>query len=1156
MTYPKTSKLKPPFEKTDVPGGIAKIVRVWEDLRGRNQDGYVKGGGLLANIRDHGGKSVSRGTTCSPFTATVIGCALDPDYSSKNLDKDVYVPMFSGTSKPLQLPFLDFLHQHNDDNQPIESLVYYELGREIPPTEMRRGDLLAIDWNNDPDPRKCAGHAVYCWDVHLNANGEVDCFQYLGANSSPGLCGVTIGGCGKPDFLTGNPKHGTTPGTLEKAHDPLFVDDDKIVQVGQWLALPDVAQGSIDTDTFRIKPHNLQYKRPSTFTVRKLRVGRLNYPGDPPAPYCMRVGGAPPPKKVVVGHAPAPAQVVKGKDVKKDPGAVEKPAPKAAPQDKDKPLKWQLWVEQAMQQFYRAKWIDSDPGDPDGINDAKTQAAVKEFQKKFDLEVDGIVGKHTRDAIDKHLPCVRQQVFAELMLGNLHRGKQLDSDPGPPDGINNAQTRAALEEFQKKHGLPITGVPDADTLPKLQQVHQGHGATTAQPALLSEPRHLYWLGNSVAPGGSARLRIQYRDLVLGQQCAIRLEDEVSGKQAEASVTLPIEKAENEVSFPVPAQFGADCKLIARVTAAIAGEGELEATTKEPLCVQAPLSGPIAVVDWNDVYLDPPVRLLPQYDSRWGKKAIGRLKSNKLVDWQNNGCNASSAAMILRWFAEDCKAGRLPFPTKSGGSIDGSWYSMRMGEAFWPNFDPPGEVELANDRINFGKVFRVAAHYLKQGEIPRDGKGDASDPPKPHFNYVTTKPKEGWLELIRRMLRMGPVIVGMGPPTTTGHFVVAHGIIDNKLLIVDPGGALWTASGGRKSKHVADWSKKDGYLDGTRDREKVRMPKASQWPGGKPGGQEADARSYNLIWGEFLDAMLDKLISVTSLTYPEGPKFAAAAAPAPAPVEKQSGELEVFFRFEGDVGEKNAARNYTYVAYKVPGKPSAYVLKGRLQVDIDGAPNCYHPKDLNVLKLSQYLTVDLMTYQGALDKKSNGGADDGSWYGMVVDEKTGKPFIQVPNDPCPGFYVSSTSLVDQTRNRSDPRRYVDARRIPYVAFPGHVYAARGPRFTRVGEGPTGELGDFLTVVNPDADEAHRYCHAVFADMGGRDDPHFGEGSPALAQRVHAAGVVEPKLVYIIYPHSGAGRYKIPSLEEIQQQGETLFEAWGGMQEVRRILPLLK
>lgn len=281
---------------------------------------------------------------------------------------------------------------------------------------------------------------------------------------------------------------------------------------------------------------------------------------------------------------------------------------------------------------------------------------------------------------------------------------------------------------------------------------------------------------------------------------------------------------------------------------------------------------IAIVSGNDVYLDPPVRLWPQYDDRWKHERIGGPKTGRLIDWINDGCNASTAAMILRWFAEDCTAGKVPFPTKPGGSIDESWYGLRMGESFWPNADPPGKVELTPEgRIHFRKLYAVAAHYLKTGEIQRNDKGDVVDPSEPRAHYVTAQPTGGWLGLIGEMLQAGPVIVGIGAPAA--HFVLAQGIIGGALLLVDPGGVLYQAYKGGTAQ-IASWKGKEGYLDGTMDRDQVRMPSPSQWPGGSVPGQEGDGRSYNLISGQFLDDLLDKLISVTSLTYPEGAKVGA------------------------------------------------------------------------------------------------------------------------------------------------------------------------------------------------------------------------------------------------------------------------------------------
>jgi hypothetical protein len=177
------------------------------------------------------------------------------------------------------------------------------------------------------------------------------------------------------------------------------------------------------------------------------------------------------------------------------------------------------------------------------------------------------------------------------------------------------------------------------------------------------------------------------------------------------------------------------------------EDLIELDTEQSTGAEPPAMTVVATGDGDDVYLDPPVRLWPQYDKRWRHERIAGPKTGRLLDWVSNGCNASVAAMTLRWFAEDCTAGTIPFPTKPGGSIAASWYGLRMGEAFWPNADPPGKVELTPEgSIHFRKLYSVAAHYLKTGEIQRNEKGDVVDPTRPQACYVTQRPSEGWLNL--------------------------------------------------------------------------------------------------------------------------------------------------------------------------------------------------------------------------------------------------------------------------------------------------------------------------------------------------------------------------------------------------------------------------
>ena len=196
----------------------------------------------------------------------------------------------------------------------------------------------------------------------------------------------------------------------------------------------------------------------------------------------------------------------------------------------------------------------------------------------------------------------------------------------------------------------------------------------------------------------------------------------------------------------------------------------------------------------------------------------------------------------------------------------------MAEAFWREEDPPGKVELIEAKtINFRKIYGLASHYLKTaGEIERDAKDQPVD--NHHAYYVTSEPKKGWLELIKELLKTGPCIVGIGAPAKQGHFVVAQGVIGDALLVVDPGNVLYQSAHGMGKSYILDWSNRGGFVDGTQDRDKVRMPPASQWSSGKAPGQEGDARAYNIVSGQFLKELLANLISVTSLTNPEGAKL--------------------------------------------------------------------------------------------------------------------------------------------------------------------------------------------------------------------------------------------------------------------------------------------
>lgn len=197
--------------------------------------------------------------------------------------------------------------------------------------------------------------------------------------------------------------------------------------------------------------------------------------------------------------------------------------------------------------------------------------------------------------------------------------------------------------------------------------------------------------------------------------------------------------------------------------------------------------------------------------------------------------------------------------------------------------------------------------------------------------------------------------------------------------------------------------------------------------------------------------------------------------------------------------------------------SAFFYEAGLIIDADGSPRAYHPDGAS-----------------GLDYLSNAGRP-GDWWGVVTDNgrSSGKPVIQTPNDPAPGFYVSMTTFQDSSFDREDPRRYVNAEAINFIVLPG-------------GLNLKATLGDYAVIIRP---ETRAVAYAVYADIG--PSSQIGEGSIALANALGVpssakTGGVTNGVVYIVFP----GSAKTLPLSQLTQSdinliGAELFISWGGM-----------
>jgi hypothetical protein len=203
-------------------------------------------------------------------------------------------------------------------------------------------------------------------------------------------------------------------------------------------------------------------------------------------------------------------------------------------------------------------------------------------------------------------------------------------------------------------------------------------------------------------------------------------------------------------------------------------------------------------------------------------------------------------------------------------------------------------------------------------------------------------------------------------------------------------------------------------------------------------------------------------------------------------------------------------------HKVPiwqfADSQAFFFVSAMMIDADGAPNAYHPDDTG------------------LDELANAGSP-AHWDGIITD-RDGNPLIQQESDPSPGYYISCTSLSDETKKFTDPTRYVDASKIPYVALPEDVADRGGTR-----------LGDFAVVMNL---RNGKSSFAIYADTG-----TLGEGSIALADALGIRsdarhGGASHGILYLLFP--GSGNLQPRTIGEIQSEGEKLLSSWGGMQKL--------
>jgi peptidoglycan hydrolase-like protein with peptidoglycan-binding domain len=634
------------FKKTTIDGGLAKLVRIWEYLRDLNEGGY--GSGVLADVKDPTQAKpfllAGKVTSCSPFTATCVYMALDPrpvDTTQKFSLKGPFQPQFDGgrplgpffyrmhnsyppfyyangipseksktwkgfTSwkKDFKAQYVDHLPVLEHSVEPMEfinhsagSIVAHNLGEKVEPEGMRRGDVVGIDWHDG------GGHAVFCWNVHLDKDRKVDCFQLVSSNgtSANGGAGITVFRYGAGPDHYADPEYLVKEGGKYTKKKEMFsgvIDDPRAYPEYNkkpywWYALPGVKRKDIDVDSFGGPRNQVQIRcqeDAEPTSIDGLHVARL-FGVTPPEPY-LRARESSAADATAPAPKPKPLATARSKPVEVSGGGRAKTAkqePQKAPPGEAEAH--QVEVEMYLQQLWTARWVEVYPGDSKSINDAESQAAIKTFQQTYmkaeKIPQPGHADPATRKRLALFAGWALGMPMVNLGLRMLHNAGELKHAPGVELARLDDATRAAVKEFQEKKGLDVDGIPGTKTQRKLVEAMKEASAKTPQAASGEKPSisSMYVVPNHGKAGDKVTVVVLASKGCEGKSYSIGLfQGDKALLEKASQVTIAGGKGRLEVQIPSGPAPGA------RIEARLSGDG-VSAKSAVLFEVVAPTPGP-------------------------------------------------------------------------------------------------------------------------------------------------------------------------------------------------------------------------------------------------------------------------------------------------------------------------------------------------------------------------------------------------------------------------------------------------------------------------------------------------------------------------------------------------------------------------------------
>ena len=220
--------------------------------------------------------------------------------------------------------------------------------------------------------------------------------------------------------------------------------------------------------------------------------------------------------------------------------------------------------------------------------------------------------------------------------------------------------------------------------------------------------------------------------------------------------------------------------------------------------------------------------------------------------------------------------------------------------------------------------------------------------------------------------------------------------------------------------------------------------------------------------------------------------------------------------------------FTYqgvTAFSIDDTGAYYYTTNQMALDADGSPNAYNPDNTG------------------LDALANAGYPHGEWADCLVADPNNPshPYIQ-PDGPHAGCFVSMTTLANPNYAHTDPAKYVDATSVPYIVFPGFIYAKQG----------TGSFGSIGIVRNLSNGLQSGF---VIADEGNYYET-LGEVSLCLAERLGGSnlnarnGMGQPNgpFQYVIFPRLHISKQWPLTEDTINQLAIAQLKSVGGWPSV--------